>query len=97
MEPDAIKERGSALNARTFKKALNVTDKVLVDLPLVDNFTLELDTHRIDFVISFGGGSPYGCAKGIALVATNDGTIRDYSKDVRLSAKPQLPLSGLGA
>jgi len=45
-----------------------------------------------DFVISFGGGSSHDCAKGIALVATNGGHIRDYSKGVHVSKKPQLPL-----
>lgn len=121
MGPDAIKELGAELNARNFNKALIVTDKVLVDIKLVDNLTRELDTHQIDFVIfddvkpnptekniedglallqeqgcdfviSFGGGSPHDCAKGIALVATNGGQIRDYSKGVHLSTKPQLPL-----
>lgn len=121
MGPDAIKELGAELNARNFKKALIVTDKVLVDIKLIDSLTRELDTHQIDFVIfddvkpnpteaniedglallkaedcdfviSFGGGSPHDCAKGIALVATNGGQIRDFSKGVHLSAKPQLPL-----
>ncbi|MCL6415699.1 iron-containing alcohol dehydrogenase [Aestuariirhabdus sp. Z084] len=119
--PDAIKELGPELTAREFKKALVVTDKVLVDIKLVDNLTRELDSHQIDFVIfddvkpnptekniedglsllqqegcdfviSFGGGSPHDCAKGIALVATNGGHISDYSKGVHLSKKPQLPL-----
>lgn len=44
-----------------------------------------------DFVISFGGGSPHDCAKGIALLATNGGDIRDY-EGVNKSGKPQLPL-----
>ncbi|MBW3139898.1 L-threonine dehydrogenase [Ferrimonas balearica] len=47
--------------------------------------------HQCDFVISFGGGSPHDCAKGIALVATNGGDIRDY-EGVDQSAKPQAPL-----
>lgn len=51
-----------------------------------------LKEQTCDFVISFGGGSPHDCAKGIALVATNGGHIRDYSKGVHLSTKPQLPL-----
>ncbi len=121
MGKGAIKELGAELNSRDFKKALIVTDKVLVDIKLVDNLTRELEAHNIeyaifdgveanptekniedglallkeqgsDFVISFGGGSPHDCAKGIALVATNGGHIRDYSKGVHVSKKPQLPL-----
>ncbi len=44
-----------------------------------------------DFVISYGGGSPHDCAKGIALVAANGGNIKDY-EGVNVSKKPQLPL-----
>jgi alcohol dehydrogenase len=51
-----------------------------------------LAASNSDFVISFGGGSSHDCAKGIALVAANGGHIRDYSKGVHLSKKPQLPL-----
>lgn len=46
---------------------------------------------QCDFVISFGGGSPHDCAKGIALLATNGGDIKDY-EGVNKSKKPQLPL-----
>ena len=47
---------------------------------------------KADFVVSFGGGSSHDTAKAIALVAANGGHIRDYSKGVHLSKKPQLPL-----
>lgn len=50
-----------------------------------------LRTHQCDCVISLGGGSPHDCAKGVALLATNGGDIRDY-EGVDRSAKPQMPL-----
>lgn len=62
--------------------------------PTVGNVNDGLELLRkeeCDFVVSFGGGSPHDCAKGIALVASNGGTIKDY-EGVDMSAKPQLPL-----
>ncbi|WP_370549134.1 L-threonine dehydrogenase [Edwardsiella tarda] len=50
-----------------------------------------LREQQCDCVISLGGGSPHDCAKGIALVATNGGDIRDY-EGVDRSQHPQLPL-----
>lgn len=103
-----------------FKKALIVTDKVLVDIKLIDKVTDVLknvgvdyviydetkpnptitnvehglsliEQEKCDFIISFGGGSPHDCAKGIALVAANGGHISDY-EGVDKSKKPQMPL-----
>lgn len=50
-----------------------------------------LNANECDFVVSLGGGSPHDCAKGIALVATNGGSIKDY-EGLDVSTKPQLPL-----
>lgn len=44
-----------------------------------------------DFVISFGGGSSHDCSKGIAILATNEGEIKDY-EGVNKSKVAQLPL-----
>ncbi|MCH1918972.1 iron-containing alcohol dehydrogenase [Shewanella sp. A3A] len=52
----------------------------------------QLKAQACDLVISFGGGSAHDCAKGIALVASNGGHIRDYSNGVHTAPKPQLPL-----
>lgn len=43
-----------------------------------------------DFVISFGGGTNHDCAKAIAIVATNGGSITDYEGYNKM-VKPSLP------
>ncbi len=57
----------------------------------VNNGLKILKENHCDFVISLGGGSPHDCAKGIALLATNGGEIKDY-EGIDKSKKPQLPL-----
>ncbi|MGL6065583.1 MAG: iron-containing alcohol dehydrogenase, partial [Cetobacterium sp.] len=120
MGKGSVKDLGNEIHSRGLKKALIVTDKVLVEIGLVENLTNLLDENKIgytvfdktkpnptvtnvkdglavlkehncDFIISFGGGSPHDAAKGIALVATNGGDIKDY-EGVDKSAHPQLPL-----
>jgi len=120
MDDNSLIDAGTIVASKGFKKALIVTDKVLMDIKLVDKLTEVLKNNNVnyaifdetkpnptvtnvhdgvdllkqeecDFVISFGGGSPHDCAKGIALVAANGGSIKDY-EGVHKSAKPQLPL-----
>ena len=57
----------------------------------VNDGLIILKENKCDFVISLGGGSPHDCAKGIALLATNGGDIKDY-EGVNKSKYPQLPL-----
>ncbi len=53
-----------------------------------------LEEEGCDVVVSVGGGSVHDCAKGIALVATNGGSIKDY-EGVDQSTKPMMPLIAL--
>ncbi|CAM3737761.1 L-threonine dehydrogenase [Parendozoicomonas haliclonae] len=57
----------------------------------VEDGVKQLQAAGCDCVISLGGGSPHDCAKGIALVAANGGSIKDY-EGLDKSAKPQVPL-----
>lgn len=46
--------------------------------------------NSCDMIISLGGGSSHDCAKGIGIVATNGGNIRDY-EGIDKSTKPMPP------
>ncbi len=47
--------------------------------------------HRPEVIIGFGGGSPMDCAKGINILLTHEGTIRDYW-GVNKTSHPLLPM-----
>lgn len=120
MGAHSLNDAGKDIKTLGFKKALIVTDEVLVKIgltkkleavlrendvayvvydgtkpnPTCDNVSEGLKLlkdNACDFVISFGGGSPHDCAKGIALVASNGGDIKDY-EGLDQSKVPQLPL-----
>lgn len=46
--------------------------------------------EKCDAIVSLGGGSAHDCAKGIGMVATNGGNIRDY-EGINKTAKPMPP------
>ena len=115
-----LTEAARVIESRGFRKALIVTDQVLVSIGMVERVAALLKQHGVatavfagaqpnptignveaglaqlkaegcDFVISLGGGSPHDCAKGVALCATNGGSIADY-EGLDKSARPQMPL-----
>ncbi|RLD16055.1 L-threonine dehydrogenase [candidate division KSB1 bacterium] len=61
--------------------------------PTVDNVHEGVDIYKkenCDIIIAVGGGSPIDCAKGIGLVITNGGSIKDY-EGLDKSEKPMPP------
>jgi len=61
--------------------------------PTDTNVADGLDVYRkngCDAIVSLGGGSAHDCAKGIGMVATNGGNIRNY-EGVNKSSKPMPP------
>lgn len=50
-----------------------------------------LKEKKCDVIVSLGGGSSHDCAKGIGIVASNGGNIRDY-EGVDMMKKAMLPL-----
>ena len=123
MGVDCLKQFGEEVKSLGFKKALLVTDKVLMEIgtakkvldvleskdvqyaiydgvkpnptvSAVNEGLAILKENNCDFVISLGGGSAHDCAKGIALLASNGGEIKDY-EGIDKSKYPQLPLIGI--
>jgi alcohol dehydrogenase len=68
-----IVERDAGASPVVFDETVpNPTDKNVHD-------GLEVyQKNDCDMILSLGGGSPHDCAKGIGIVATNGGNIRDY-------------------
>lgn len=61
--------------------------------PTVKNVHDGVDLYQkenCDIIVAVGGGSPIDCAKGIGLVATNGGSIKDY-EGLDISKNPMPP------
>lgn len=86
-----VKKVQTLLNQRSVESVVFDGTKPNPTIRNVNDGLALLKEHDCDFVISLGGGSPHDCAKGIALLATNGGTISDY-EGVDRSAKSMLPL-----
>ncbi|ENM5774104.1 L-threonine dehydrogenase [Vibrio mimicus] len=86
-----VKKVQTLLNQRSVESVVFDGTKPNPTIRNVNDGLVLLKEHDCDFVISLGGGSPHDCAKGIALLATNGGTISDY-EGVDRSAKSMLPL-----
>ena len=120
MGPGAVELIVPEIMKMNVKKALVVTDKVLIEAGVVEEVTKVLDEAQIayavfsdvkpnptvknvndgyqalqenecDFVISIGGGSPQDTGKGIAILATNPGDLRDY-EGVGKTANKSIPI-----
>lgn len=120
MGPGAVELIVPEIQRMNVKKALVVTDNVLVEIGVVqdvlnvlnqakiayavfsdvkpnptvsnvnDGYQALLD-NKCDFVISIGGGSPQDTGKGVAILATNPGDIRDY-EGVGKTANKSIPI-----
>ncbi|MEH0373546.1 L-threonine dehydrogenase [Vibrio mimicus] len=86
-----VKKVQTLLNQRSVESVVFDGTKPNPTIHNVNDGLALLKEHDCDFVISLGGGSPHDCAKGIALLATNGGTISDY-EGVDRSAKSMLSL-----
>ncbi len=61
------------------------------DFPTLKNGSEIARNEKVELIIGVGGGSPMDAAKGIALLSTNEGDMKDYMKGKEVKNKP-LPI-----
>jgi alcohol dehydrogenase class IV len=64
------------------------------DVAMVEAGRVHAAAHAVDSLVALGGGSSLDCAKGINVVLTNGGTMRDYRGFGKV-LKPMLPAIGV--
>lgn len=89
-----VKKVTDVLDSKNIEYAIYDETKPNPTVKNVNDGLSLLKEKECDFVISLGGGSAHDCAKGIALLATNGGEVKDY-EGVDKSKKPQLPMVGI--
>ncbi len=91
VEVNLVKQLTDVLDSINVEYAIFDETKPNPTVTNVENAIELFKKEECDFAISFGGGSPHDCAKGVCLVLANGGKITDY-EGVNVSKKPQLPL-----
>ncbi len=95
---DAVLNKiGVVSNVQTLLQERNIATAIYDGTqpnPTIQNVEEGLDLlvdNDCDLILSIGGGSPHDCAKGIALLATNGGKIKDY-EGINIAQNAAFPL-----
>ncbi len=58
----------------------------------VDRAAAAMKEYGADMVLALGGGSPMDCAKSVAMLQANEGSIRDYMRKKKTISAPAKPV-----
>lgn len=86
-----VKQATDKLNAEGIQTIIFDGTKPNPTVKNVEDGVEMFNQNNCDAIMTFGGGSPHDCGKGIALVTANGGKIEDY-EGLNKSEKEQTPL-----